>query len=326
MNSLAIAITLGYGCSMPVDPVDPRRITHLMAAARCGSLTAAAAELGLSQPALSKSIAALERALGAPVLDRGHFGVRATEYGEVLIAHGRAIQSELQAAADAVVAIRGARRGRVAIGCGPSEATRLLPMALDALHASDAGIRVTVLSGLNEALMPMVRRGEIDCALSSVPRTATDPALQHEALHTDTAVVVAHADHPLAARRSVRPAELAGQRWVLARRRELERRALDELLLQAGLTPIEAEVETTSAALMKALVLQGRHLSFLPREMIHWEERAGLLRALPVAAPQWARSVGITRRRGARETEAAAALAGALRAAAARLAQRRGTR
>jgi DNA-binding transcriptional LysR family regulator len=79
-------------------------------------------------------------------------------------------------------------------------------MALDALHASDAGIRVTVLSGLNEALMPMVRRGEIDCALSSVPRTAIDPELQHEALHTDTAVVVAHVDHPLAARRSVRNA------------------------------------------------------------------------------------------------------------------------
>jgi DNA-binding transcriptional LysR family regulator len=139
-------------------------------------------------------------------------------------------------------------------------------------------------------------------------------------------VVVAHADHPLAARRSVKPAELAGQRWVLARRHELERRALDDLFLQAGLVPIDAEVETTSAGLMKAVVLQGRHLSFLPRELIHWEERAGLLRPVPVAAPQWSRAVGLTRRRRGRLSPAAAALAAALRGVAPRLGSLRGGR
>jgi DNA-binding transcriptional LysR family regulator len=305
---------------------DHRHIAHLVAAARCGSLTAAAVELGLTQPALSRSIRELERALGVRVLERGRFGVVPTEYGEALIARGHAIEAELRAATQEIDAIRRAGGARVLIGCGPSEATRLLPIALEALHASGPGIRVTVLYGLNEALMPMVRQGEVDFALSSVPRTASDPELQHEPLHTDTAVVVAHVDHPLANRRSVRPAELAGQRWVLARRRELERRAFDDLFLQAGLKPIEAEVETTSAVLMKTVVLQGRHLSFLPRELIHWEERAGLLRPLPVAAPaaQWTRSVGITRRRRGVLGEAAAALAAALRATAARLAPGRG--
>lgn len=306
--------------------LDPRRIAHLTAAARCGSLTAAAAELGLTQPALSKSIRALERVLGVPVLERGRFGAVPTEYGEALIARGRTIEAELRAAADEVDAIRDARRGRVVVGCGPSEATRLLPLALEALHARDPGLRTTVLYGLNEALMPMVRLGEVDFALSSVPRTASDPELQHETLHTDSAVVVAHADHPLAARRSVTPAELAGQRWVLSRRNELERRALDDLFLQAGLKAIGAEIETTSAVLMKTVVLQGRHLSFLPREMIYWEERAGLLRPVAVAGPQWARAVGITRRRRGRISEGAAALVAALRAVAPRQGGGRGGR
>jgi molybdate transport repressor ModE-like protein len=319
MTRLAVSITLGYVWVMS-PTLDPRRIAQLAAAARCGSLTAAAAELGLTQPALSKSIGELERALGLRVLERGRFGVAPTEAGDALIARHRAIEAELRAAADEIDAIRGAHRGRVVVGCGPSEATRLLPLALEALHASEPGLRVTVLYGLNEALMPMVRRGEVDLALSSVPRTASDPELQHETLHTDTAVVVAHVDHPLAARRSVRPADLAGQRWVLARRHELERRALDDLFLQAGLKPIDAEVETTSAGLMKSLVLQGRHLSFLPRELIHWEERAGLLRPVPVAAQPWSRAVGITRRRRGRPSPAAATLAAALRATAPRLA------
>ena len=325
MNPVAESMRLGYVSGMSAD-IDPRRIAQLAAAARSGSLTAAAAELGLTQPALSKSIHALERALGVRVLERGRFGVAPTEAGEALIARHRAIEAELRAAADEIDAIRGAHRGRVVVGCGPSEATRLLPLALEALHASDPGLRVTVLDGLNEALMPMVRRGEVDLALSSVPRTASDPELQHETLHTDTAVVVAHADHPLAARRSVRPAELAGRRWVLARRHELERRALDELFLQAGLKPIDAEIETTSAVLMKTVVLQGRHLSFLPHEMIHWEERAGLLRPVAVAAPQWARAVGLTRRRRGRPSPAAAALSAALRSVAPRLAGGRGAR
>ena len=94
---------------------------------------------------------------------------------------------------------------------------------------------------------------------------------------------------------------------------ELERRALDELLLNAGLRPVEAEIETTSAVLMKSVVISSDLLTFLPRELIHWEERAGQLCALPVAAPQWARSVGVSRLRQRRPGAPALALIEALR-------------
>lgn len=295
--------------------IDPRRLGHLVAAARCGSLSAAAIELGLTQPALSKSIREIEQELGVRVLERGRLGVAPTAYGEVLIARGRAIDEALQAARRDVEALRAAGT-RVVIGCGPSEAARLLPRALGRLARGSPALRVTVLHGLNEGLMPMVKAREIAFALSSVPRTAHDPACEHEPLHDDTAVIVARSGHPLAGRRAVGPAELAGARWVLARRRELERRALDELFLEAGLKPVEADVETTSGELMKTLVAQSDHLTFLPREMIHWEERAGLLRALPVAAPRWSRSVGLTWLRDAPRADGALALAKAIRAAA----------
>ncbi len=57
-----------------------KQIVHLATAVRCGSLTAAAGALGISQPALSKSIRALERRLGVQLLERGRFGVRANDY------------------------------------------------------------------------------------------------------------------------------------------------------------------------------------------------------------------------------------------------------
>ena len=130
-----------------------------------------------------------------------------------------------------------------------------------------------------------------------MPRSAAHPELRHEPLHTDQAVIVARTDHPLAARRTTGPAELAGYPWVLARRWELERKALDDLFLQAGVEPVQAVVETTSSVLMKTLLMNGDFLTFVPREMIYWEERAGLLKPLRGFRSGWERQVGLTLRR-----------------------------
>ncbi len=277
--------------------MDYRRIQLFLAAARRGSLTEAAAELEISQPALSKSIKALEKSLGVRLLERGRFGVTPTPYGEALLAHGSAMESELRNAVSEIDALKGATRGHVLLGCGPTEATRLLPMALLRLMKTHPELKVSVLYGLNESLMPWVKQGEVDFALSSVPSRPTDPDLVHDHLFVESGAVVARAGHPLARRRSVSPAELTQQRWVLPRRRELERLAFDDLFIANQLIPPEAAVETTSTVLMKSLVMQSDILTFIPRELIHWEEKAGQLVQLKVSGSDWVRTVGMTRRR-----------------------------
>ncbi|MEO7403813.1 MAG: LysR family transcriptional regulator, partial [Burkholderiales bacterium] len=226
--------------------VDIRSLGHFLAAVQHGSLTRAAAELGVTQPALSKSLRRLETELGVPLLERGRFGVSPTPYGEALVARGRRIRDELAGVANEMASMRGAAEGNVVIGCGPTEATRLLPLAAQALTARAPGIKLTVLYGLNEALMPWVRSGEIEFALSSVPSTASDPGLAHETLYVESAAVIARAQHPLAERRKVTARDLVGYSWCLARRHELERRALDELFLTNELRPPVAAIETTS--------------------------------------------------------------------------------
>ena len=182
------------------------------------------------------------------------------------------------------------------------------------------GIRLTVLYGLNESLMPWVRQGEIEFALSSVPTTASDPALAHEALLTESAAVIAGGDHPLAGRRSVQAADLLQYPWCLARRNELERRAFDELFLANKLRPPEARIETTSTVLMKSILMMTDYLTFLPRELIHWEERQGMLVALAVSGSAWSRRMGITRRMANTVTPAAEIVIDVLREAAKTLA------
>ena len=277
--------------------MDFRKVQFFLAAVRCGSLTEAAAELGVSQPALSKAIKALETSLGVPLIERGRFGVVATPFGEALRYHGQVVEAEFRHAAGEIESLKGAQKGHVIIGCGPTEATRLLPLALNAMQQRRPEVRVTVLYGLNETLMPWVKQGDVDFALSSVPARSQDPDLLHETLFTESAGVVSRADHPLARMRQITPALLAQQQWVLPRQRELERQAFDDFFRSHGLNAPTAQIETTSTVLMKAMVMQSDALTFIPRELIYWEEKARQLRALPVAGVQWVRPVGMTRRR-----------------------------
>jgi DNA-binding transcriptional LysR family regulator len=293
--------------------MDYRRVQLFLAAVRHGSLTEAAAELEISQPALSKSLKALEKSLGVRLLERGRFGVSPTPYGEALVSHGNAIEAELRNAVAEIDALKGATRGHVLVGCGPTEANRLLPQALLVLMGSHPELKVTVLYGLNESLMPWVKNGEVDFALSSVPARATDADLAHDQLFSETGVVVARSGHLLARRRSVTPADLLGQRWILPRRRELERLAFDDLFRAHDLEPPDAAVETTSTVLMKAVVMQSDVLTFIPRELIWWEEQAGQLLPLKVLEGDWVRSVGITRRRRGSMSPAARLLIEALK-------------
>ena len=115
--------------------------------------------------------------------------------------------------------------------------------------------------------------------------------------------------HPLAEQRApVEASQLLQYQWVLARQQELERRALDDLFVSARLPLPQATIETTSAILMKSLVMQSDFLTFLPREMIFWEERSGQLRALKLIAPSWRRVVGVTTRARAAANPAARAM------------------
>lgn len=275
--------------------IDVPRLRQLALIVRHRSFSKAAEAIGISQPALSKNIRALERACGVQLLERGRFGAMPTAFGLALVRHADAIDAELRSASQEIQALRVARTGHTCVGCGPSEATRLMPIALGRLRASAPGVRVTVLYGLNEGLMPMVKHGEVDFALSSIPARCPDPDLKQLLLHEDRADVIVRRGHPLLMRRQKLTAkDLLDHPWILAKHQELERLALNQMFIDAGLAPPQVALETTSAVLMKTLVIQSDFLTFLPRELVYWEERSGLLAPLELAAQSWRRNVGVT--------------------------------
>ena len=305
---------------MEIAYADLLKLRQLAVIVQSGSFSEAAQELGISQSGLSKNLRSLERRWGIQLLERGRFGARPTKFGTALLAHVIAIDAELRSAQTHISALKAAKAGHLRIGCGPSEATRLLPLALHRLQERAPDIQITVLYGLNEALTPMVKQGDVDFALSSICAGIADSDLKQIILYEDSAAVIARPAHPLTEQRAtVDASQLLQYRWILARQQELERRALDDLFVSAGLAPPRATIETTSATLMKSVVMQSDFLTFLPREMIHWEERGGQLRALKLIAPSWRRVVGVTTRARAAANPAARAMIEELKRVAQRL-------
>ena len=113
--------------------------------AQRGSILAAAATLGSTQPALTRTLAAAEAKLGVKLFERLPRGVRPTLFGEAMLSRTAAIFSEIRGAADDIASLNGLARGTVSIGAVPLAAAGLVPEALQRLLTVLPGLQATVL-------------------------------------------------------------------------------------------------------------------------------------------------------------------------------------
>lgn len=145
--------------------LDSRRLLIFRAVARAGSISAAARELGWTQPAVSQHLSRLEREAGGPLLLRGPAGVSLTEAGRALLRRADVVSAELHAATEELAALAQLRAGRVRLVAFPSAAATLVPDALGALAAAHPEVQV----GLDEMEPPeaiaAVLAGDADLAL-----------------------------------------------------------------------------------------------------------------------------------------------------------------
>jgi len=246
--------------------MDTRQLRHFLAVYQHRSIGQAANALRLTQPALSKSLCRLERDLDVKLFERTPLGVVPTVFGESLALNARTITAELQQAERALAELRGGGRGRVTVGIGPSMAHNLLPEVTIHLAEVYPDVRLAVVEGLVDELLPMLRRGEIDVAIGSWPRTL-DGDLAAETLFTDTIRVLAAANHPLA-RRKAELTDLLDYPWVLPPGNQRWRQRMNESFLTWSMAPPEPCMVANCATYIRALLLRGQFLTFLPMQVV----------------------------------------------------------
>jgi len=195
--------------------IDARRLRVLREVSQQGTLAAAADALHLTPSAVSQQLAALEREVGQPVIERNGRGVRLTGAAEVLVGHANIVLAQLEAAAADVAAYAEGVIGTVRLVGFATALGELVAPAVVALRASHPRLDLTVEELEAPECFLALARGDVDIAISMASRQAPeDPRFERRALISDTLDAVVPADHPLAQRSEIALADLAGESFV----------------------------------------------------------------------------------------------------------------
>ena len=149
----------------PLGAIDSTELRILHALATTGSLTAAAASLGLSQPAVSQRIKRVETRLAVPLIERQGRGIRLTTAGNILADHGRTEVAEIDAALAAIEDLRGERGGTLRMVGFPSASATIVPGMMRRMADETPEVALQYREAEPPAAVGMLRDGEVDCAL-----------------------------------------------------------------------------------------------------------------------------------------------------------------
>ncbi|MEU3305048.1 MULTISPECIES: LysR family transcriptional regulator [unclassified Streptomyces] len=243
--------------------IEARHLRVLRAVAATGSFSAAARELGCTQPAVSQQMKALETSAGTPLLIRAGREMRLTQAGEALVRHAAGILAGLTAAEEEVAAIAGLRAGRVRLVSFSSGSSTLVPTALAALRAAHPGTRVSLVEAEPPRSEEMLREGDCDVALAFRygPGGTEWEDLVVRPLLSDRLVGLVPEGHRLADSGSLSIAELADEPWIAGCPRC--RRQLVAVCEESGFTP-RIDFATDDYPAVVGLVGAGLGVAVLP--------------------------------------------------------------
>ena len=281
--------------------LDVRRLRVLHAVSAYGSVTAAAAALGYSAPAVSQQLAALEREVGMRLTERAGRGVSLTPAALILVAHTDALLARLEAAEADLAALRDQIAGRVALAAFPSAAASLVPAAWAALAVSAPQVRLDLTEMEPEESLPAVLRGETDVAIAHeydlLPRPL-DPLFERRELLADPVVLAVPASHPLAAESAIPLSDLAGQPFLAPREATSCAEMIQRACARAGFVP-RVVARATDFQVLLSLVAAGAGVTLVPGLAARWLPPG--VRLVPPAEPVTRRVFTVSRRGGDRK-------------------------
>lgn len=273
--------------------IDVRRLRILREVAAHGSFSKAADALLFTPSAVSQQIAALERSIGAPVVERSTRGVLLTEPGRLLLDAAEAVFAELHHAQERIDRIT-AGRSRLTIATFGSGGRHILPRALAPFAAEHPEVEINVLEREPEAGLPLVRTGQADLAIAyhfdgPLPLPPGERSgITWTPLMDDPMSVVLPRRHRLADRPALDLADLAGERWVLGCTKTED--YLRRYAARAGFEPVFAG-QTSDYFFAQALVAAGVSVSLIPRVAL--DPTTTGVAAIPLHPPRPTRYIGI---------------------------------
>ena len=256
----------------------------------------AAERLGLSQPALSKSLRRLEEAMQVKLFDRNSKGLELTAEGSLLLARARDLRLSLRNVAREVSEVSEGRAGHLRIGVGPTIPTRLISSALARLLIDAPRIAARVTISDADEIVPALRKGDLDLNINLMYLSPPE-GLCYVRLYEEEFVVCASKDHPLSRQSEVRLKELSNARWAQSEPVLPTQQKLRLVFEEHGLPRPQVALETRSLSVRLQAVVSSDLLAYTSRRMIEQAVAEGYaVTVLPVRELAWRRPVGAIHR------------------------------
>jgi DNA-binding transcriptional LysR family regulator len=265
---------------------DLRQLRHFVALAEHGHFARAATAVNLSQPALSRSIQALESSLDCQLLERPSRGVSLTAHGQLVLEHARRLLAGSRALENAVSQLGNLQAGELRLGCGPYPAARLIPQTLGQFSGSFPKVRVQLLIDDWRNLRRRLLNDELELYVADIREYSADPQLCVIPLQQYPGVIFCRPGHPLLGKE---PLELnASLDYPLAGTSlpAAINQAMQTLTGRAHPLTIECD----NFMVLKALVSASDALSMAPWDVVAEEVLSGSLAVLNLPLERLAQS------------------------------------
>jgi DNA-binding transcriptional LysR family regulator len=259
-----------------------------------GSFRAAALALGVSQPALSRTIRLAEQTLGTRLFDRDTRNVNITATGRELLPVARRILHDFDSALSELGQFMEGRSGRVTVAALPSAGVALVPKAIAAFRRIRPQAEFSLVEAPADNLVKMVEEGRADFGISVRP--PPDQRLHYRHVREDPFLLLCRRDDPLAAQ-STAGWSVFGSRPFIASSPSSSIRPITDAVFMRRRTAIKPAFEYPSVAACGAMVAAGLGITALPRlaiELVAMQE----LTTIPLRSPNVSRSMGIVTRIG----------------------------
>lgn len=245
----------------------PAQARLIAAIARHGQLQLAAQNCRMSQPAASRMLAELERALDTPLFLRTPKGMEPTPIGEMIARRAERITLELQEMAQDLGDMRAGRGGRVRVGAVTGPALGTVVPAVRALKKEAPGAEISVEVAPSATLVQALIRGDLDFALARLPPEADRADFDIEPARNEVVSLLVRQGHPMSGNPGVTLTQLKDYPWILQQRGAPIRTAVDAAFAALG-EPTPPDVTTTSSLLViLALLADSDSIAALTREV-----------------------------------------------------------
>jgi DNA-binding transcriptional LysR family regulator len=260
-----------------------RDVRVLMAVAECRSMGKAAVQLAVSQPAISKAIAGMERTLGVPLLDRDSQGVEPTIYGSALLKWANVFFDDLRQGVREIEFLADPTAGEVRIGTAEAMAAGVVPAVIYQLSRKFPRLSFNVTQAQTVSLQYHdLRERTIDLVLGRIAGPVADEDLNVEILFEDPLLLVAGRKSKWLSRRRIEPVELINEAWCIPANDGFVRSHLTAAFRARGLDIPKYTVGSNSIQLYNAMLATGHFLAVLSGSTLRLSGKRLGMKALSV--------------------------------------------